>query len=159
MIENAPQVVHYPLTDRRGQIFLRVCAECTGDSNQNDSDNGEVKNTNLIETKSRTKQSCHPHRQMLRAEHVVEDNFQRPGFEQIGDRLTQHREERKREHATVRSQQVSELYFFLWHNRATKKHKSTQNVFRSFCDFCAFFVANSQRRSESFWRRARQPAE
>ena len=88
-------------------LWTKHCASCHGKTGLGDGTKAAKLKTqpgDFSKAERRADQSRHPRRHVLRSEHVVEDDLQRPRFQQIGDGLTQHREERKRKHRAMRSQ-------------------------------------------------------
>src|SRR5581483_4389285 len=117
-VENAPQIMHHPLPDAGREIFFEVRTNRAEYGNHDDREDREIENGKLIcaDYADRARQ---PIRHALRSKHVIEDNFQRPRIEQIGNALANDSEECERKCRPVRIKNVGDADFLLHTNRVS----------------------------------------
>lgn len=85
LIESAAQIVHDPLADAGGEIFFSIRTDRADDGDDGHGKDGEVEHGVLIVTGDAGDDAGEPGRQGLGLEEVVDDDFERPGVEQVGD--------------------------------------------------------------------------
>ena len=107
--------MHHPLADAGRQVLLGVGADRADQRNRNDCRNGKVQRGGLVGAEPGDDVALHPVRQGFAADDVVEDDFQRPGFEQVGERFAENGDEGEHERRPVRTQQLGDANLMFLH--------------------------------------------
>ena len=100
MIQQMPQIEADALGDRRREEIVEVRRDRADERDDDDRDRGDVEGAELV---GLAHVNGEPIRHSLRAEHVVEDDLERPRLGQAHRRFDQHRDERDGEQRPVGS--------------------------------------------------------
>ena len=102
------QIVHHPLADAGGEIFFGVGANGADGRDSEREQGGPAQHRQPVVAGHRQDQVVEPAVRVLRPQHVVEHNFQRPGLQEIGGRLAHDRHDCNGQSSGVGPQQVTD---------------------------------------------------
>ena len=107
-VERPAQIVHHPLADAGGDVFLRVGADRADGGDCQHGEGGELQNRELVRAGGGEDQLVQPSVRGLRLQHVVEDHFQRPRLRQVRGAFHEYGHDAYYQARGVRSQQMPE---------------------------------------------------
>jgi hypothetical protein len=107
VIQHQPQIVRDPLADGGGEILFGVRADRAQHGDEDDGRQRENQDGNLVVADPRD-DDRRPSAQLLVLQHVVDDDLDRPRFEDVGERFADHRDERQRKRHPVRADEVAD---------------------------------------------------
>jgi len=118
-IKSLAQIVHHPLADAGGEQFFRIRAERAEEGNCQYRDRRELDDGQLVRTRHREHQCIQPPGGRLRPKNVIENDLQRQRIEQVGNGVSDSRQDSEYEGLRVRPEKLANGAFpsLFWGNR------------------------------------------
>ena len=92
-IDGSPEIVGDPLPNARGEVFFCVGADGIQHRNCQNRNTSELEHGQFVSPEKCVNTLHDPRMARARTQHIIQNNFQRPGLEQICRALTGHRKQ------------------------------------------------------------------